>query len=90
MRDVVTRGTGKRAALPHVNVAGKTGSAEDANHALPHAWWVCFAPAEKPVIAIAVMIENAGHGGENALPIAKAVMEARFPVPPKATPTPKP
>ncbi|HEX8463676.1 MAG TPA: penicillin-binding protein 2 [Abditibacterium sp.] len=83
MRDVVTRGTGKRAALPHIAVAGKTGSAEDANHALPHAWWVCYAPAEKPVIAIAVMIENAGHGGENALPIAKAVLEAKFPVPVK-------
>ncbi|RYG60567.1 hypothetical protein EON80_24615, partial [bacterium] len=85
--------TGKASALPNVAVAGKTGSAEDANHALPHAWWVCYAPAEKPTIAIAVMIENAGHGGENALPVAKAILEAAFPLPPKpsktAAPTPK-
>jgi penicillin-binding protein 2 len=85
LREVVSRGTGKASALPHVAVAGKTGSAEDANHALPHAWWVCYAPAEKPTIAIAVMIENAGHGGENALPIAKAVLEAAFPEPKKET-----
>ncbi|HEX9998808.1 MAG TPA: penicillin-binding protein 2 [Abditibacterium sp.] len=87
MREVVARGTGKACALPHVAVAGKTGSAEDANKILPHAWWVCYAPAEKPTIAIAVMIENAGHGGENALPVAKAILEAAFPEP---KPTPKP
>ena len=80
LREVVTNGTGKPCALPNVAVAGKTGSAEDANKVLPHAWWVCYAPAEKPVIAIAVMIENAGHGSENALPVAKAVLQARFPL----------
>jgi penicillin-binding protein 2 len=90
LREVVSRGTGKASALPNVNVAGKTGSAEDANHALPHAWWVCYAPAEKPTIAIAVMIENAGHGGENALPVAKAVLEAAFPVKPKPAKSVKP
>ncbi|MBW3635132.1 MAG: hypothetical protein KY445_01545, partial [Armatimonadetes bacterium] len=51
-----------------------------------HAWWVCYAPAEKPTIAIAVMIENAGHGSENAVPVAKAILEAAFPAP---KPTPK-
>ena len=90
MREVVTRGTGKGSALPNVAVAGKTGSAEDANKILPHAWWVCYAPAEKPTIAIAVMIENAGHGSENAVPVAKAILEAAFPAPkPKPTATPK-
>ncbi len=80
LREVVTNGTGKPCALPNVAVAGKTGSAEDANKVLPHAWWVCYAPSEKPTIAIAVMIENAGHGSENALPVAKAVLQAAFPL----------
>ncbi len=81
LRRTVTNGTGKASALPNVAVAGKTGSAEDANNVLPHAWWVCFAPYEKPTIAIAVLVENAGHGGENALPIAREILQARFPLP---------
>ncbi len=80
LRTVVTSGTGRACALPNVEVAGKTGSAEDVHKTLPHAWWVCYAPAQKPTIAIAVMIENAGHGSENALPVAKAVLQARFPM----------
>lgn len=79
MRQVVVAGTGKGANLPQVEVAGKTGSAEDDNHGLPHAWWVCFAPYEKPTIAICVMVENAGHGSDNAVPIARKILEAAFP-----------
>lgn len=79
MRAVVTRGTGKIIALPNVEVAGKTGSAEDVHNALPHAWFVCFAPYKNPTIAIAVIVENSGHGGENAAPIAKSVLQAAFP-----------
>lgn len=81
MRGVVTGGTGRSINLPQVTVAGKTGSAEDANHGLPHAWWVCFAPYENPQIAIAVIVENSGHGSENALPVARQVLEAAFPAP---------
>lgn len=81
LREVVTKGTGKSVALAQVEVAGKTGSAEDANHVLPHAWWVCFAPYKNPKIAIAVMVENSGHGSENAAPIAKAILETAFPAP---------
>jgi cell division protein FtsI/penicillin-binding protein 2 len=84
MRDVVTDGTGKGVALPQVSIAGKTGSAEDDNHGLPHAWWVCFAPYENPQIAIAVIVENSGHGSENAGPVAKKILEAAFPAKPKA------
>lgn len=79
MRDVVTRGTGRSCAMPNVEIAGKTGSAEDVHNALPHAWWVCFAPYKNPTVAIAVMVENSGHGSENAAPIAKAVLNAAFP-----------
>ena len=89
MRTVVTNGTGKPCNLPQVAVAGKTGSAEDDHSPLPHSWWVCYAPADKPTIAIAVIVENSGHGSENALPVARAVLEAAFPVP-KATPKPTP
>ena len=88
MRAVVTSGTGKPCNLPQVTVAGKTGSAEDVHNVLPHSWWVCYAPAENPRIAIAVIVENAGHGSENALPIAKAVLNAAFPPAVKPTPTP--
>ena len=81
LREVVTNGTGKACNLPQVAVAGKTGSAEDANNALPHSWWICFAPYDKPTIAIAVLVENSGHGSENALPIARDILNARFPAP---------
>ncbi len=81
MRRTVTQGTGKAGALPNVAVAGKTGSAEDDNNALPHSWWVCFAPYDKPTIAIAVLVENSGHGSDNALPIAREILQARFPLP---------
>ena len=88
LRRTVTDGTGKLCNLPNVAVAGKTGSAEDDNQTLPHAWWVCFAPYDKPTIAIAVLVENAGHGSDNALPIAREVLQARFPLP-VAPPTPQ-
>ena len=79
MRTTVTSGTGKPCNLPQVAVAGKTGSAEDVHNALPHSWWICYAPADKPTIAIAVIVENSGHGSENALPVARAVLDAAFP-----------
>lgn len=79
LRAVVTQGTGKRAAIPGIEVSGKTGSAEDDHHALPHAWFVCFAPYKNPTIAIAVIVENSGHGSENALPIARAILREAFP-----------
>lgn len=81
LRKVVTDGTGKAVNLPHIQVAGKTGSAEDDNHALPHAWFICFAPYENPTIAIAIIVENSGHGSENAAPIARAILDAAFPEP---------
>jgi cell division protein FtsI/penicillin-binding protein 2 len=81
MRAVVTKGTGKSVAMPNLAIAGKTGSAEDANHALPHAWFVCFAPYDHPRIAIAVMVENSGHGSENAVPIVKEILMAAFAAP---------
>ena len=73
MIDVVRYGTGKAAAIKGVEVAGKTGSAENP-HGQAHAWFVGFAPAEDPKIAVAVVVENAGSGGAVAGPIAREVI----------------
>jgi peptidoglycan glycosyltransferase len=73
MTAVVTRGTGTRAALAGVQVAGKTGTATN-SAGRPHAWFVAFAPAEKPRVAVAIVIENAGYGGVVAAPIARRVL----------------
>lgn len=72
---VVQKGTGKAAALPGVTVAGKTGSAENP-HGKAHAWFVGFAPAEEPRVAVAVLLENAGTGGGNAAPLAREIIRA--------------
>jgi penicillin-binding protein 2 len=74
--------------MTHVAVAGKTGSAEDDANGTAHAWWVCYAPYDptgrvKPKIAIAVIVENSGHGSENAAPVARKVLDAMFPAPKK-------
>jgi len=71
----VRRGTGTAAALPGITVAGKTGTATNPA-GRSHAWFVAFAPAERPRIAVAIVVENAGYGGQIAAPIAKKVMAA--------------
>jgi peptidoglycan glycosyltransferase len=82
MVGVVARGTGRAAAIPGVTVAGKTGTAESAPGRPPTVWFVGFAPAENPRVAVAVVVENGGGvgdeatGGRLAAPIAKAVMTA--------------
>jgi penicillin-binding protein A len=70
---VVQRGTGTPAALPHVTVAGKTGTATNPL-GRSHAWFVCFAPAENPRVAVAVVVENVGYGATYAAPIARDVL----------------
>lgn len=72
---VVESGTGTGAAISGVDVAGKTGTAEVGSGS-PHAWFVAFAPAENPTIAVAVVVENGGTGGAAAAPVARAVMRA--------------
>jgi peptidoglycan glycosyltransferase len=73
---VVANGTGTAAQIPGVQVAGKTGTAEISADVTPHAWFLGFAPAADPQVAVAVVIENGGDGGTNAGPVARAVMEA--------------
>jgi peptidoglycan glycosyltransferase len=82
MVSVVEGGTGTAAQVPGVTVAGKTGTAQTAEGEAPHAWFVAFAPAQDPQIAVAVVILNGGDlgneatGGELSAPIARAVIEA--------------
>jgi peptidoglycan glycosyltransferase len=79
---VVESGTGTAAQIPGVTVAGKSGTAQHGEGADPHAWFVSFAPAELPEVAVAVIVLDGGSlgseatGGQVAAPIAKAVMEA--------------
>ncbi len=70
-------GTGKRARVEGVRVAGKTGTAQNP-HGEDHAWFTALAPAHYPEIVVAVVVENAGHGGAVAAPIAGRVLEAYF------------
>jgi peptidoglycan glycosyltransferase len=75
MIEVVNTGTGKSAKVKNVAVAGKTGTAE-VEGGEPHAWFVGFAPAQNPKVAVVVLLENGGGGGTSASPIAKKVIEA--------------
>lgn len=85
-------GTGSEARLKNVTVGGKTGTAqvvtmekfkevdeEDVEYKhRDHAWFTSFAPAEKPEIAVTVLVEHGGHGGSAAAPVAKKVLEEYF------------
>ena len=80
MVGVVSNGTGSSAKIPGVAVAGKTGTAETAEDRPSIAWFIAFAPATNPQVAVAVAVEDAGtnevSGNALAGPIARAVMEA--------------
>jgi peptidoglycan glycosyltransferase len=77
MEAVVTGGTGTAAQISGVTVAGKTGTAETGVSHVNTTWFVCFAPAEAPKFAVAVVLQNQqGTGGQTAAPIAKTVLEA--------------
>ncbi|MCZ2821403.1 penicillin-binding protein 2 [Modestobacter sp. VKM Ac-2977] len=77
MTNVVDEGTGRRAQISGIQVAGKTGTAENAGP--DHNWFIGFAPAEDPSIAVAVFIRNGGGtGGDVSAPIARSVIEAHL------------
>ncbi|MBT6716459.1 MAG: penicillin-binding protein 2 [Nitrospina sp.] len=88
-----TRGTGKKSRLKDVVVSGKTGTVQvvrmksneelERGEEIPykyrdHAWFVAFAPYEKPEIAVAVLVEHGGHGGATAAPIAQKIFKKYF------------
>jgi peptidoglycan glycosyltransferase len=82
MIEVVDRGTGTTAQIPEIKVAGKTGTAQRGPDKPPYAWFVSFAPADNPKVAVAVFIDDPSvprgeiSGSGLAAPIAKSVMEA--------------
>lgn len=82
MQAVVDAGTGTAAQIPGIPVAGKTGTAQTTAGADPHAWFLAFAPVERPQIAVAVVLLGEGDlgseatGGALAAPVARTVIEA--------------
>ncbi|WP_370325911.1 peptidoglycan D,D-transpeptidase FtsI family protein [Euzebya sp.] len=82
MVGVVADGTGSNAQVPGVQVAGKTGTAEQGDGEPPDTWFIGFAPADEPRVAVAVVVEGGGDAGESgtgggvAAPIARTVLEA--------------
>ena len=75
MQQVIIQGGLTDAEIEGMKVAGKTGTAESGNGE-PHSWWITFAPADDPKIAMCVMIENGGRADKGALPIAARLMKA--------------
>jgi penicillin-binding protein 2 len=76
MRLAVTSGTARSCNLADIAVCGKTGSAE--NRGAAHGWFVCFAPMEKPNIAIACIIEHGKHGATTAGPVCRAILDVYY------------
>jgi len=77
MRHTVTSGTARNADIVGLDVCGKTGTAQNPGGD-DHAWFVCFAPADQPELAIAIVVENAGYGSAAALPIAADILVHHF------------
>lgn len=82
MQVVISSGTGYPSKIPGLIVAGKTGTAQNP-HGEDHAWFIAYAarPGEPASIAVAVLVENGGHGGVTAAPVAKKMILARFGMP---------
>ena len=75
MEMAVVAGTAGKASVKGINVAGKTGSAENPN-GKAHAWFIGFAPSENPQYVVAVIVENAGAGGAVSAPVAREIFSA--------------
>lgn len=80
MVQVVEAGSGFEAKIPGISVAAKTGTAETAVGEQPHAWFVCFAPADHPRVAVVVMVEHGGEGAFVAAPLARQILQAALPL----------
>ncbi len=78
MTEVVKDGTATALNNKKYKVAGKTGSAEYEENKPAHAWFVGFAPVEKPEIAVSIIVESVGTGSEYAVPIASKIFDTYF------------
>ena len=72
----VQEGYAKPAGIPGIQVAGKTGSAEVAAGERTHSWFIGYAPADNPMVAVAVVMENKGPGSDFATPAGREVIRA--------------
>jgi peptidoglycan glycosyltransferase len=66
------------AKVPGVPTAGKSGTAQLGGTGEPHSWFIGFAPADAPTVAIAVIVEQGGRGGQRAAPLAGQMLQAYF------------
>ena len=73
MRQVVTKGTARGIDNDRLAIAGKTGTAQNP-HGEAHSWFIGFAPAERPALAVAVMVEHGGYGSRIAAPMARNLL----------------
>lgn len=78
MTAVVKKGTATSLTDLPVSAGGKTGSAEYNSSQSSHAWFVGFAPTDKPEIVVSIIVEGAGTGSAHAVPIAKKIMNTYF------------
>jgi penicillin-binding protein 2 len=77
LRETILKGTGWRANVKELSIAGKTGTAQNPQGET-HAWFIGFAPYENPEVCVTVFLENGGEGGGVAAPIARAMLEKYF------------
>jgi peptidoglycan glycosyltransferase len=73
LRKAVTEGTGRDIDVEGLRIAGKTGTAQNPEGAA-HSWFVGFAPADHPALAVAVLVEHGGYGAATAAPIARDLL----------------
>ena len=77
LREAVLSGTSQVLKFKRLSVLGKTGTAENP-HGEDHAWFICYAPEEAPIIALAVLVEHGGHGASAAAPLARRILNGVF------------
>lgn len=77
LREAVLSGTSQVVKFKGLSVAGKTGTAQNP-HGEDHAWFICYAPEEAPVIALAILVEHGGHGASAAAPLARQILNGVF------------
>jgi cell division protein FtsI/penicillin-binding protein 2 len=77
MRKVIEKGTGHQANIEEVELAGKTGTAQNPQGE-NHAWFIAFAPYQNPEICVTVFVEHGGDGSQAAAPIAGNILRKYF------------
>ena len=86
LEEAVISGTAQIVRFRSLKVAGKTGTAQNP-HGEDHAWFVCYAPTDRPKVSMVVFVEHGGHGASASVPIARRILKSIFflkkEVPPK-------